>query len=173
MPRTSRVGLVNVVHHIISRGNNRMGIFASRAEKQQYLKRFCLIAGEEKVLVHGYCIMDNHTHWLLTPTTLAGLARLFRRAYTWWALTFNRKHGRCCQRLQARFHSSLLSEDHHWTAMPYAELNPRRAKIVGRPEEFEFSSAHAHLTGEQDSRVTLAEVPLAEVPTSRPCGSTD
>jgi putative transposase len=109
MPRTPRVVLENVVHHVVSRGNNRMRIFTSRAEKQQYLRRFCVIADEEKVLVHGYCLMDNHVHWLLTPTTATGLARLFRRAHTWWALTFNRKHGRSGHLLEARFHSSPLS----------------------------------------------------------------
>jgi putative transposase len=157
MPRTPRVVLVNVVHHVVSRGNDRMRIFTCRAEKQQYLRRFCIIASEEKVLVHGYCLMDNHVHWLLTPTTITGLARLFRRAHTWWALTFNRKHGRTGHLLQARYHSSPLSEDHYWTALRHVELNPRRANIVGRPEDFEFSSARAHLTG-QVGCVTLAPV---------------
>ncbi len=158
MPRTPRVVLVNVVHHIVSRGNNRMRIFTCRAEKQQYLRRFCAIAEEEKVLVHGYCLMDNHVHWLLTPTTVTGLAHLFRRAHTWWALTFNRKHGRSGHLLQARYHSSPLSEDHYWTALRYVELNPRRAKIVGRPEDFEFSSARAHLTDQQNPCVSLAPI---------------
>ena len=197
MPRTPRVVLANVVHHVVSRGNDRMRIFTSRAEKQQYLQRFCLIAGEEKVLVHGYCLMDNHVHWMLTPTTVTGLARLFRRAHTWWAMTFNRKHGRTGHLLQARFHSSPLSEDHYWTALRYVELNPRRAKIVARPEDFEFSSARAHVTGEPDRRVSLADIRTRQeftrsqwreflgrtdlaretalrqsLPLSRPCGST-
>ena len=102
--------------------------------------------------------MDNHVHWLLTPSTVTGLARLFRRAHTWWALTFNRKHGRSGHLLQARYHSSPLSEDHYWTALRYVELNPRRAKIVVRPEDFEFSSARAHLTGQQNPCVPLAPV---------------
>jgi putative transposase len=196
MPRTPRVVLVNVVHHVVSRGNDHMRIFTCRAEKQQYLRRFCLIADEEKVLVHGFCLMDNHVHWLLTPTSVNGLARLFRRAHTWWALTFNRKHGRSGHLLQGRFHSSPLSEDHYWTALRYVELNPRRAKLVGRAEDFEFSSARAHVTGQPDSRVRLAEVPTRQgfslsqwreflqlsdqaretalrqaLPLSRPCGS--
>lgn len=200
MPRTPRVVLVNVVHHAVSRGNDRMRIFTCRAEKQQYLRRFCVIADEEKVLVHGYCLMDNHVHWLLTPTTVTGLARLFRRAHTWWALTFNRKHGRTGHLLQARYHSSPLSEDHYWTALRYVELNPRRAraKIVSQPEDFEFSSARAHMTGQHDPSITLAPVQTRQgftptqwreflsrtdfaretalrqaLPASRPCGNAE
>ncbi len=198
MPRTPRVVLVDVVHHVVSRGNDRIRIFTCRAVKQQYLRRFCAIAEAEKVLVHGYCLMDNHVHWLLTPTSATGLARLFRRARTWWALTFNLKHGRTGHLLQARFHSSPLSEDHYWTALRYVELNPRRAKIVGRPEDFEFSSARAHLSGRQDPCITLAPVETRQgftqpqwqeflartdfareaalrraLPASRPCGNAE
>ena len=198
MPRTPRVVLVNVVHHVVSRGNNHMRIFTCRAEKQLYLLRFCRMAQEERVLVHGYCLMDNHVHWLLTPTTPTGLARLFRRAHTWWALTFNRKHGRTGHLLQARFHSSPLSEDHYWTALRYVELNPRRANLVQKPEEFEFSSARAHLTGLPDPAAPLVDVKTRQgfsrsqwreflsrtdlpretalrraLPASRPCGNAD
>jgi putative transposase len=158
MPRTPRIVMENVVHHVVSRGNDHTRIFTSRAEKQQYLRHFCVIASEEKVHVHGYCLMDNHEHWMLTPTTATGLARLFRRVHTWWALTFGRKHGRTGHLLQARFHSSPLSEDHYWTALRYVELNPRRAKIASRPEDFEFSSARAHVTGEYDPQFPLAPV---------------
>jgi putative transposase len=162
MPRTPRVVLVDVVHHVVARGANRMRMFANRSEKQQYLRRFCLIAGEEKVLIHGYCLMDNHVHWLLTPTSSKGLARLFRRAHTWWAMVFNRKHDHSGPLFQGRYHSSPLSEDHYWTALRYVELNPRRAGMVGKAEDFEFSSARAHLADGHHSRVPLADVPTRQ-----------
>ena len=198
MPRTPRVVLANVVHHVVARGNDRMRIFTSRWEKRQYLQRFCVVAAEEKVLVHGFCLMDNHEHWMLTPTTDTGLARLFRRVHTWWALTFNHKHGRTGHLLQARFHSSPLSEDHYWTALRYVEVNPRRAKLVGRPEDFEFSSARAHIMDERDPHIPLSPVPTRQgftplqwreffsredfatetalrraLPASRPCGNAE
>ncbi len=158
MARKPRIVLPDVVHHVVSRGANKTLLFTSRSEKERYLRRFSLIAAEEKVLVQGYCIMDNHVHWLLTPTSAHGLARLFRRVHTWWAMTFNRKHGRSGPLMQGRFHSSPLSEDHYWTALRYVELNPRRAKLVRRAEDFEFSSARARLAGESDPFVTLSTI---------------
>lgn len=135
MARGPRVVLPNVVHHVVSRGNDKMAIFRNGHEKELYLRRFSLVAAEEKVWVQGYCIMDNHVHWLLTPTTANGLARLFRRVHTWWAMTFNRKHGRTGHLMQGRFHSSPLSEDHYWTALRYVELNPQRARLVRQAED--------------------------------------
>jgi putative transposase len=127
MPRNPRLVLTSVVHHVVARGVNRQRLFRHGFDKTKYLKRFSEIAEEEKVLVHGYCLMDNHVHWLLTPMTPNGLARLFRRAHTWWAMVFNRKENRCGHLFQNRFHSSPLGEDHYWTALRYVEVNPRRA----------------------------------------------
>jgi putative transposase len=158
MARTPRIVLPDVVHHVVSRGANRTPIFANGFDKQRYLKRFAALATEEKVLVHGYCLMDNHEHWLLTPTSKNGLARLFQRVHTWWAMWFNRKQGRSGPLLQGRFHSSPLSEDHYWTALRYVELNPKRAGMVRRAEHYEHSSVRAHFNGDQSSLIVLAEI---------------
>lgn len=158
MPRVSRFVLPDVVHHVVARGVNRQRIFASGFDKAKYLKRFAKIADEEKVLVHGYCLMDNHVHWLLTPTTPLGLARLFQRVHTWWAMVFNRKHDRVGHLFQSRYQSSALGESHYWSALRYVELNPKKARLVRRADEWEFSSARAHVNGRPDPSINLVPV---------------
>jgi putative transposase len=158
MARVSRFVLVDVVHHVVARGVNRTRIFYNDAEKQKYLTRFAKVAEEEKVLVHGYCLMPNHVHFIVTPTTPSGLARLFHRVHTWWALAFNLAHGRTGHLFQNRYYSSPLSEDHYWLALRYVELNPKRARIVKEPEHFLFSSAHANSTGRASSAISLQPV---------------
>ena len=100
--------------------------------------------------------MNNHVHWLLTPTTPKGLARLFQRVHTWWAVVFNRKHERTGHLFQNRYHSSPLDEKHYWEALRYVELNPKTAGLVNQPDEFLFSSAKCHLTGQPNPRIRLA-----------------
>lgn len=39
--------------------------------------------------------------------------------------------------------------------MRYIDLNPKAAGVVTEPADFEFSSAHTHLTGEPDSFLVL------------------
>jgi hypothetical protein len=41
-----------------------------------------------------------------------------------------------------------LAQSHLWTALRYVELNPVRAGIVGRPEEYPWSNARSHVSGE-------------------------
>jgi putative transposase len=75
MARTPRIVLENVAHHVVARGVGQMQIFRNGFDKRKYLKRFALIADEEKVSVHAYCQMDNHLHWIFTPSYPGGLAR--------------------------------------------------------------------------------------------------
>ncbi len=158
MPRVARFILVNVVHHVVARGCARTKIFMNEAEKREYLARFSKVADEEKVLIHGYCLMSNHVHFILTPATANGLARLFQRVHTWWAVVFNLRHDRTGHLFQNRYYSSPLSEDHYWAALRYVELNPKRAKLVQKPQQFPHSSAHAHSTGTAQSPIPLQPV---------------
>src|SRR5262245_52257356 len=54
---------------------------------------------------------------------------------------------------QGRFYSCVLSDSHLWTATRYVERNPVRAGIVKRAEDYEWSSARAHVYGVDDSLV--------------------
>lgn len=153
MPRHARFIVVNVVHHVVARGCARTKIFCNDSERREYLARFSSVAAEEKVLVHGYCLMPNHVHFILTPTTPDGLARLFQRVHTWWAGVFNRRHDRSGHLFQNRYYSSPLGEDHYWAA-----LNPKRAKMVQKPQQFAFSSAYAHSTALERSPIPLQPV---------------
>ena len=157
MARRPRIVLENVAHHVVARGVGQMQIFRSGFDKRKYLKRFTLIADEEHVSVHAYCLMDNHVHWIVTPSDPNGLARLYRRLHTWWAMKLNRWMGRCGHVFQNRFHSSPLDENHYWTALRYVEVNPRRAGLGEQLEDWDCSSAKAHLTGTIDPLVPLAE----------------
>ena len=155
MSRCARVVVPECPHHVVARGVNRQRLFASGYDKQRYLKRFAALAEEVGVLVHGFCLLDNHLHWILTPLRPDSLARLFQRLHTWWAMDFNRRHHRCGHLFQNRYHSTPMEENHHWRALRYVEVNPRRAGVGAKLEEWEYSSAKAHLTGEADPLIRL------------------
>jgi putative transposase len=155
MARTARFILPGTPHHVVARGVNRSHLFRSGYDKLKYLKRFTTLADQCGVLVHGYCLMDNHVHWLLTPSQPDSLARLFHRLHTWWAMHFNRCQDRCGHLFENRYHSTPLEENHYWTALRYVEVNPRRAGVKGELGEWEYSSARAHLSGAEDPLVKL------------------
>ncbi len=56
---------------------------------------------------------------------------------------------------QGRFHSFVMDEDHLAACARYVELNPVRAGLTARPEDWRWSSARAHLAGADDVLVRV------------------
>ncbi len=57
---------------------------------------------------------------------------------------------------QGRFSSVALDEEHLMLAARYVALNPVRARLVQRPQDWAWSSVRAHLAGRGDGLVTVA-----------------
>ena len=141
--------------HVTARGVNRSALFRHGFDKRKYLARLALVAQQEGVEIHGYCLLDNHVHFLLVPARPDALARLFLRLHTWWAQRCNKLCRRSGHLFQSRFHSAVLDSIHYFAAMRYIDANPRAARLVSNPADFEFSSARAHLTGQPDQFLLL------------------
>lgn len=54
-----------------------------------------------------------------------------------------------------------MDKTHLYLAARYVELNPVRAKLVKKPQEYQWSSAAAHIAGRDDRLVHVA--PLLEM----------
>jgi len=97
--------------------------------------------------------MPNHIHLVAVPQEEFGLAVVLRRTHGRYAQCFNARKQRCGHLWQNRFYSCPLESAHLWNALRYVERNPVRARMTARPEEFQWSSAVAHMTGKDRSRM--------------------
>ena len=61
---------------------------------------------------------------------------------------------------QGRYGAVAMDEGHLAAAARYVALNPVRARLVDRPEQWPWSSARAHLAGKDDQLVEVS--PLLE-----------
>ena len=59
---------------------------------------------------------------------------------------------------QSRFASVVLDDTHLIRAVRYVSMNPVRARLVARPEEWKWSSVRAHLSAIDDVLVTVRPV---------------
>ena len=57
-----------------------------------------------------------------------------------------------------RYASVAMDEAHLLTAVRYVALNPVRARLVARAQDWPWSSVRAHLAGEDDGVVRVAPV---------------
>ncbi len=84
------------------------------------------------------------------------MAKLFGVAHHRYARRLNSAHGWCGHLWQERFYSCVLDEAHLIAAVRYIELNPVRAGLCERPDEWLWSSIHAHLHAKPDDLVNTA-----------------
>ena len=147
MARLPRLVLPGVALHIIQRGNNRMACFREDSDRFVYLMHLKELAAKTQCSIHAYCLMGNHVHLLMTPSSVSGCISLMRDLGQRYVQYFNRHHGRTGTLWEGRFRSCLVESPTYVLACyRYIELNPVRAAMVESPHEHRWSS-HAVNTG--------------------------
>jgi len=149
------VVIPNIPHHIIQRGNRRMETFFSEADYREYLFLMAEWCNRCKVQVWSYCLMSNHVHLIVVPETEDGLRRAIGEVHRRYTRYINFQKGWKGHLWQGRFGSFPMDEEYLIAAARYIELNPVRAEIVKKPEDYKWSSAQAHLQGEDDILVKV------------------
>ncbi len=140
MARPLRIEYPHAFYHLIARGQRRDVIFYADDDRQEFLERLKETVGKYKLRVHAYVLMNNHYHLLLeTPLgNLSTAMHFFHASYTNW---FRTKHRLVGSIFQGRFKSILVEKDAYLLELSaYIHLNPVRAGISERPEEYVWSS---------------------------------
>ncbi|MCP3998512.1 MAG: addiction module toxin RelE [bacterium] len=138
--------------HVVARGVERRTLFIDEADRRCFLKILGTACERYKVLVHAYCLMNNHYHLLLQSLDgrLSSAMRHLNGSYGRW---FNRRRDRVGHLFQGRFKASLIeAETYLLEVVRYIELNPCRAGLVDDPVAWPASSYRA--------RVGLDEAPV-------------
>jgi len=140
MSRPLRVQYEGAFYHIIARGQRRESIFRNDGDRNQFLERLGITISKYNLRLHAYCLMDNHYHLLLeTPEgNLSPAMRYFNGSY---ANYFRIKHRLVGSIFQGRYKSIIVEKDDYLLQLSaYIHLNPVRAKIVEKPENYKWSS---------------------------------
>jgi len=126
----------------------RRETFSDDGDRGTYLRLLQenLVKSETRLL--GWCLMSNHVHLIAVPEREDSLSVLLRRVHGRYAQYYNVRAGRTGHLWQNRFFACVLEASHLWTALAYVERNPVRAALVRAAEDYPWSSAAAHLTGE-------------------------
>ena len=147
MARIARVVVPNLPHHVTQRGNRRQKTFFEDGDYQLYLELLAAGCARARTELWAYCLMPNHVHLLVVPTKADGLRGAIADAHRRYTRAINFRKGWRGHLWQERFASFPLDERHLLAAARYIELNPVRARLVKKPEQYRWSSAKAHLRG--------------------------
>ena len=155
MARWARVVVPAVPHHVTQRGTRRQDVFFRDDDYEAYLRLMREWCDKERVAVWAYCLMPNHVHLVAVPETEAGLARAIGEAHRRYTRRVNFREKWRGYLWQGRFASCPMDEHYLLAAVRYIERNPVRAGLAKRAWEYRWSSAAAHLQGEDDVLVRV------------------
>ena len=150
MPRRARMYIPELPYHIVQRGNNREPCFIEPENYHFYLELWKTLSKRYGVSIHAYCLMTNHIHFLVTPESETSISTTMKVVGSRYAQYINLKYKRTGTLWEGRHRSSLVqTEKYFLTCMRYIELNPVRAGMVLRPEEYKWSSYGVNAWGDK------------------------
>jgi len=158
MARIGRFVVPDLPHHVTQRGNRRDTVFFGEDDYALYRDLLREACAREGVAVWSYCLMPNHVHLILTPRTPEGLGRALGKAHRRYSSFINARLRVTGHLFQARFASVAMDEAHLMAAARYVALNPVRAKLASRAEDWRWSSVRAHLSHRDDGVVATAPI---------------
>lgn len=145
--------------HVIQRGTRRTACFRGAPDCRLYLTLIARLAPACECRVHAYALMGNHSHLLVTCSRMNGAAELMDAVRTGFGCgvldveqTSESTAASTRLTLEEGCAASPIHTSRHLLAcMRYIELNPVRAGLVRRPEDFPWSSYASNAGGREDA----------------------
>jgi REP element-mobilizing transposase RayT len=143
MTRPLRIEYPGAVYHITNRGNDKKAVFKDDQDRETFLKILAFVNKRYHWLCHAYCLMDNHYH-LMIETPDGNLSLGMRQLNGVYTQARNKRHGKTGHLFQGRYKAILIQKDTHLLEVcRYVVLNPVRARMVEKPEDWRWSSYQA------------------------------
>ena len=158
MARLARVVVANMPHLVTQRGNGGAKTFFSDADYGLYLKLLTAACAVAKVRCLGFVLMPNHVHLILVPRDADGLRKAMSTVHRAYAGQINARRKKTGHFWQGRFGCVAMDGDHALSALRYVLLNPVRAKLCKKPEQWEWSSARAYLKNRDDDLTDTSDL---------------
>ena len=159
MGRPLRIEYPGALYHITSRGNERRKVFKDKTDRITFFNILKDYHDRFGILVHSYVLMDNHYH-LILETPKGNLLKIMHGINSRYTINFNRRHKRTGHLFQGRYKAIIVDKDAYLIPLSrYVHLNPVRARMVEKPEQYRWSSYRGYIEkGKKDNWVEYSWV---------------
>lgn len=153
MARPLRIEYEGAFYHVTARGNERRRIFFTKYDYEKFKEYLEGAQDKYGYLLHVYVLMSNHYH-LVIETPNANMSKIMHYINGSYTNYINRKRNRSGHLFQGRYKAILVDRDNYLLELSrYIHLNPVRAKIVERPEDYSQSSYKSYVFKKKESAV--------------------
>lgn len=156
MPRRARFTVADGNYHVMARGNNRGDIFHSDGDFAFYLELVRDNKVKYNLKIYHYALLNNHLHMIINAPEGKNLSAAMKRLNVTYTRYYRKKYGGVGHLFQDRFKSFLIQSGKYMLECgKYVELNPVRAGIAARPEEYKWSSYPVYINRRGSDLVDL------------------
>jgi putative transposase len=165
MARPLRIEYEGAVYHVTARGNERGKIFFSKRDYDKFKEYIAAAKGKYGLILHSYVLMTNHYH-LIIETPEKNLSKIMHYINSSYTTYTNIKRKRKGHLFQGRYKAILVDKDNYLLELSrYLHLNPVRANMAQKPEDYSYSSYKSYITDLAEdivSRDTILEMLTAK-----------
>lgn len=145
MARRPRIHFPGALYHVITRGNRRQGIFLDEKDLKKFVAYLVDYKCRHPFRLYAYALMKNHLH-LLVEVEEIPLSRIMQSLLFRYTRYFNRRYGEVGHLFQGRYKAIVCDKDTYLLELVrYIHLNPVRAKIVKKPEDYVWTGHLSYL----------------------------
>ena len=124
----------------MNRGAGRNCIYQNEEQRLLFLSLLEEITLRYHIEIHAYCLMSNHYH-LLLKTPFANLDRAMRHLNGVYTQRYNQLMNKDGALFRGRYKACLIEANSHLIQVSrYIHLNPVKAKICKKPQDYCWSS---------------------------------
>ncbi len=154
MARPLRIEYEGALYHVTGRGNERRKIYFTPADYNKFLGYIKTTRDKYGVILHAYILMTNHYH-LIIETPEANLSKIMHHITSGYTMYINKKRKRSGHLFQGRYKSIVVEKDSYLVELSrYIHLNPVRAKMVEKLEDYTYSSYPCYITKKTNDILT-------------------
>ena len=151
--RRARITYQGAFHHAMNRGINGEEIFAGSNRKNMFLDLMVESARKLKIRILAYCIMNNHYHLILENSS-GRMSDFFLQLNGQYGMNYRKMTGEQGYVFQGRYKSTLIQADAYLLkAIRYVLLNPVRAGLVEKFDNYLWSSTNQYFSGKSSETV--------------------
>ncbi len=154
MARPLRIQYEHAFYHITGRGNDRKKVFSSKADYDRFKEYLKEAQNRFGFILHAYVLMGNHYH-LIGETPGANLSAIMHSVNGAYTTYFNKRRKRSGHLFQGRYKAILIDSDSYLLELSrYIHLNPVKAGMVEKPEDYPFSSYASYIFPDKEDIVS-------------------
>lgn len=139
-------------------GINKEYIFKNKKYIETYLELLRKYIKDYNVTIIAYCIMNNHAHFITYTNKIEDLGNYMHKVNLVYSQFYNKNNNRCGVVFRNRYKSEPIHNLQYLiNCIKYIHLNPVKAKMVKKCEDYPYSSYNAYI---HNGKITKSDIML-------------